>query len=207
MAGIALLECSSAMAKPGARVAPSEFGRVFQRNRSVLVAVRSEKPGSAWVDGVVIGAEGEILFGLDPRRGPTGRLEVRLDDGRRQAATLLGFDRGLGVAVARMAPGAPRRAPPAVDLAATLRRDRWLVVLTHDKRGVPTSHAGQVEGRAKGGRVSVFVPGRVGSPLLTTDGALVGLVVRAGRRKTAARPLSALLPFLRRVVQPAGATP
>ena len=202
LAGIALLEQGSALAKPGTRVAPSAFGRVFQQNRSALVAVRREKPGARWVDGVVIGAEGEILFGVDPRRAPTGHVEVRMDDGTTRGARLLGFDRTLGVAVAQLDPGGPRRAPPRVDPEARLDVDRWLVVLTHGKDERPTSHAGQVEAGAARGLAPVLVPGRVGSPLMSTDGALVGVVVKAGRRRTTARALGALMPFLRRVIAP-----
>lgn len=128
-------------------------------------------------------------------------MRVRTPDGLEQPAQVLGFDRALGVAVARVTTTqAPRLVPPRVDLKAKLLPDRWMVVLTHDKKGQPTSHAGQVSRRTKGPRVPVDVPGRVGSPLFSAQGALVGISVTRGRRRVQVRPVASLVPFLERVV-------
>ncbi|CAN0557534.1 unnamed protein product, partial [Laminaria digitata] len=169
----------------------SQFGRVFRANRSALVRVRCEKPGARWADGVVIGAKGEVLLGVSPCLTPT--MRVMTADGLERAAQVLGFDRKLGVAVARLeAASAPRLVPPRVNLKAKLVPDQWMVVLTHDKKGQPTSHAGQVARRTKGPRVPVDVPGRVGSPLFSAQGALVGISVTRGRRRVQVRPVASL---------------
>lgn len=145
----------------------------------------------------MIGARGEILFGL--ASAVSSRVRVRLADGLERGAVVLGFDRGLGVGVARLDAG-PSPVPPRVDLSARLDRDCWMVVLTHDKRGAPTSHAGQVAGAGPRGAVRVDVPARRGSPLFSAEGALIGVSLRKGRRRTVVRPMANLMPFLERVV-------
>lgn len=147
----------------------------------------------------MIGAEGEILFGVKP--GVTGRVRVRLPDGLERGARVLGFDRDLGVGVARLeGSGLPRLVPPPVKVDAQLVRDCWLVVLTHDEAGKPTSHAGQVLEESPRGPARVEVPGRAGSPVLSAEGALVGLAIARGRRQVPVRPMAHLMPFLERVV-------
>ncbi len=188
-----------ASAKPGRAVSPSHFGRIYRANRSALVRVRAEKAGAKWTDGVVIGAQGEILFGINPSTTP--KIRVRLVSGLERRATVLGFDRRLSVAVARLdGPDAPRLVPPTVDLKARLTPERWLVVLTHDKEGASTSYAGQVVGPSTQGRFKVDVPGEVGSPLLSVEGGLVGISVTSGKRRVQVRSMADLMPFLQRVV-------
>lgn len=188
-----------ASAKPGHAVSPSHFGRIYRANRSALVRVRAEKVGAKWTDGVVIGAQGEILFGINPSTTP--KIRVRLASGLERSATVLGFDRRLSVAVARLdGPDAPRLAPPTVDLKARLTPERWLVVMTHDKRGESTSYAGQVVGPGGKRRFKVDVPGQVGSPLLSLEGGLVGISVTSGKRRVLVRSMADLMPFLSRVV-------
>ena len=188
-----------ASARPPERVAPGQYGQVFRANRGALVRVRPDQEGAAWSDGVVLGAEGELVFGVEPT--PTPRLWVMVAGASApRPARLLGFDRALGVAVARLEPGA-RVAPARADGAAELWADRWLVVLTHDNKGAPTSHAGQVMGAVRpDGLVTAEVPGRPGSPLFASDGALIAVAVRGGKRRVQARPLAGLMPVLKRVV-------
>ena len=50
------------------------------------------------------------------------------------------------------------------------------------------------------GRAGVDAPGRYGSPVLSVDGALVGLAITRGRRRVVMRSIGSVLPFLRRVV-------
>jgi hypothetical protein len=189
---------ASSWARPPERVAPGRFGEVARANRRTLVQVRSDRAGAAWADGVVIGAEGEVLFSAQPT--PTPRVWIAAGGAEPRAADLLGFDRALGVAVARVTPG-PRLTPARADGGAELWADRWLVVLTHDRQGAPTSHAGQVLGQAApGALVTAELPGRPGSPLFGSDGALVAVAVEGGKRRVKARPLAGLMPFLRRVV-------
>lgn len=148
---------------------------------------------------MVIGAQGEVLMGVGCL---TPRMRILRPDGLEHGATVLGFDRALGVAVARLDPGtsAPL-VPPKVDLEAQLSPERWLVVLTHDRGGRPTSHAGQVSSRSSGGpRVGVEVPGQVGSPVFSAQGGLVGISVTQGRRRVMVQPVASLVQFLERVV-------
>ncbi|MCB9646352.1 MAG: trypsin-like peptidase domain-containing protein [Deltaproteobacteria bacterium] len=188
----------TALGRPPERVGPERFGQVARANRGSLVRIRTDKSGAIWTDGVVIGAEGEVLFPARPT--PTPRMWVAVGDAAPRAADLLGFDRALGVAVARLTPG-PRLTPARADDTQELWADRWLVVLTHDKTGQPTSHAGQVVGTAApGGLITAELPGRPGSPLFGSDGALVAVAVEGGKRRVRARPLAGLMPFLRRVV-------
>lgn len=147
---------------------------------------------------MVIGAEGEVLFGLSAP--PTGRVRVRLPSGHERGAVVLGFDRDLGLAVARLDAPAPRLVPPKVEVEARLPDDCWLVGLTHDRAGEPTSHAGQVSKTLGSGLVRVEVPGRAGSPIFAASGGLVGVAVNRGRRRVSVRPMSSLVPFLERVV-------
>lgn len=190
-------------ARPTARVSPADFGRVFQANRHALVRVKG-RTWSSWATGFVVGARGEILFSaLD---GPTPELAVTTPEGRRLSAVLLGYDRNLGLGVARIQDG-PRIVP--LDVAKeSPAQGEWVIALTYDAHGRPEPFAGVVAGafvkatrKPAGAMVArVEVPGQPGSPVLSTRGALIGVAIDRGKRRTRVLSIDSLVPFLKAVV-------
>lgn len=193
------LSVSGFAAPPAGRaVGPSSFGRVFARHRSALVRVKAR---TTWSTGFLIGANGEFVFGLD--EAPKRALRVRTEDGEEHEARLLGFDRTLSLAVGIV--DGLGRAPIPAGPPSELRPETWVVILGHDPKGLPSPHAGVVakgpERQASGHVASVVdVPGAPGCPVLSADGALVGIAVARGRRRTRVVPLDYVAPFLERVV-------
>jgi S1-C subfamily serine protease len=184
------------------RVSPAEFGRVFRENRQALVQVKGAT-WKAYATGFVIGAKNEIVFGA--AEAPTPVLEVLLVDGTKMAADLLGYDRDLGIGVARARDA--RLVPLRVSAKPGLARGDWVIAMTHDDRGRAQPFAGTVEGdltkvsKPKDALVArVDVPGRPGSPVLSTRGELIGVALDPGKRRTRVMAIETVVPFLRMVV-------
>jgi hypothetical protein len=163
--------------------------------------VKARTDDNKWFTGFVIGARGEIVFGVDG--APTADLTVITDDGRERPARLLGFDRGLSLAVAIVAglSEVPLRSARPV----RLRPETWVVILGHDAKGRAEPHAGVVAmgpTRGKGGLVYAIaeVPGEPGCPVLTGSGDLAAIAIRRGKRRVRIVPLDHVAPFLERVV-------
>lgn len=211
---VALVPCGvAAKPSPKARsgaaiVAPTAFGRVFEARRASLIRVRVNAKADGWSSGFVIGAEGEVVFGVGS--APDRRVGVRTDDGQDHEAEVLGYDLGLALAVARVtpAPGAPRLVPLQVG-ASGLEDRAWVVVLKHDAKGRAEPFAGVVEGGPAPlalktpqpiDGVVVQVPGAPGSPVLSASGELIGVALDRGARKTRVASIQSIVPFLKRVV-------
>lgn len=163
--------------------------------------MKARTDDSRWSTGFVIGARGEIVFGVD--RAPTATLEIETADGRRITGKLLGFDRTLSLAVG-IADGL-KTVPMRAKKGVRLRPETWVVILGHDKKGRPEPHAGVVATaptRRKGGHVVAVaeVPGAPGCPVLTADGDLAAIAIARGKRRTRVVPLDYVAPFLERVV-------
>ncbi len=162
--------------------------------------------GTTWrsyASGFVVGARNEIVFGA--KESPTPELEVITVDGARHTADLLGYDRELAIGVARVRDG--HLVPLRVSARPGLVRGDWVIAMTHDERGRAQPFAGVVESdleqaaHPKGALVArVDVPGRPGSPVLSTRGELVGLALDPGRRRTRVVAIETVVPFLRMVV-------
>jgi hypothetical protein len=184
-----------ALARP-ARSHPSSFARVFEENQSRVVSVELPSGSAA---GFVVGAEGEVVFGAAARPPPEVRVEGAFASRR---AALLGHDAAMGLAVARLEGGLPGPVTPVrVAAPVALPADTWVVVLRPDRRGRPEPFAGVVgRGASRGATLPVEVPGAVGAPIFSTDGALLGVSLAHGARRTRMLPVAALLPFLRAVV-------
>ncbi len=157
----------------------------------------------AYATGFVVGARNEIVFGAT--ESPTPELEVITLDGSRHAADLLGYDRDLAIAVARVRDA--RLVPLRVASSPGLAHGDWVIAMTHDDRGRAQPLAGVVEGSLE--RVSkpkdalvarVDVPGRPGSPVLSTRGDLIGMALDTGKRRTRVVAIETVVPFLRMVV-------
>jgi S1-C subfamily serine protease len=202
IAAIGLSLGGTAWAERPQRVSPADFGRVFRENRQGLVQVK----GSTWkgfASGFVVGAKNEIVFGAT--ESPTPVLEVLTIDGKIHSADLLGFDRDLGLAVARVRDA--HLVPLKVAHTPGLARRDWVICMTHDDRGRAQPFAGVVEGeltRAKKPKnalvARVDVPARPGSPVLSTRGELIGVALDHGKRRTRAVAIETVVPFLRMVV-------
>lgn len=183
------------------------FGRVFEQNGSALVRVEHGRDKTRWSTGFVIGAEGEVVFGID--RIPKADLTIELSNGKTLTAELLGFDLGLSLAIAR-AKEPHLWAPLKVSARDKLLRRTWVMAMTHDARGRAQPYAGVVEGdRVRDGKrktpievwvVPVEAPGTLGSPVLSVDGELAGVVIEAGDRKTRVVPIELIVPFVKQVV-------
>lgn len=164
----------------------------------------SEKP--RWSTGFLIGAEGEIVFGIDkiPRRDLTIEL-----DGQTVKGELLGYDLGLSLAIGRLAEK-PRAVALQVATAPGLEERTWVIAMTHDARGRAQPFAGIVDGALERDAkrktpikvlvAPVSVPGTLGTPILSVNGELVGVVIEGGDRKTRVVPIDIVAPFLKAVV-------
>lgn len=200
----------TAQSKPPA-VAPLSFGRVFEANRSSLLRVDSGREKPRWSTGFVIGAEGEIVFGID--KIPERELSIELDGGPPQKGELLGYDLGLSLAVGRFrAIPADQKSYVALRVARRPGLDvkSWVIALTHDARGRAQPYAGIVDGALERDAkrktpiavlvAPVSVPGTLGSPILSVGGELVGVVISGGDRKTRVVPIDIVAPFVKAVV-------
>jgi S1-C subfamily serine protease len=180
---------------------------VFEQNGAALVRVEHGKQKTRWSTGFVIGARGEVVFGID--KIPKPDLLVELANGKTLTAELLGYDLGLSLAVARVKE--PHSwTPLKVTERGSLQRRSWVIAMTHDARGRAQPYAGVVEGeRVRDAKrktpvavwvVPVEAPGTLGSPVLSVDGELLGVVIEAGDRKTRVVPIEVIVPFVKAVV-------
>jgi S1-C subfamily serine protease len=144
------------------------------------------------------------VFGA--QSSPRETLTVRTADGGDHDGVLLGWDKELGLAVARME--APRIAPLSVAKSPGLIHRRWVVVLRHDTRGRAEPFAGEVEADAaidaknkrKLAIAPVMAPASRGSPVLSAEGELVGVALEEGARSTRVVAIETFVPFLKAVV-------
>jgi hypothetical protein len=184
---------------------------VFERNRSSLVRVESGREKPRWSTGFVIGAHGEIVFGID--KIPKAELLIEVDGAEAKKGELLGYDLGLSLAVGRLV-DAPVNAKSFVALTVAgkpgLDVRGWVIAMTHDARGRAQPYAGIVDGALEADArrktpirvlvAPVSVPGTLGSPILSLGGELVGVVIEAGDRKTRVVPIDIVAPFVKAVV-------
>lgn len=185
------------MADPGGKGTPLGFGRVYAENKAAVIRVKS-RPEGPLTTGVVIGAGGEVVFAAP--KGPAGSPSAVIDGGPPLPGELLGYDRGLALAVARF-PGLSRNVRPLqVAAASELHADRWVVTMRFDPKGRLEPFAGVVEPRPEGKGIKVAVPGQPGSPILSAEGELLGLAEDAGERSCRVLPVEAFVPFLKVVV-------
>ncbi|MBI2374464.1 MAG: trypsin-like peptidase domain-containing protein [Deltaproteobacteria bacterium] len=193
-------------------VSPTVFGEVYRTNKGSLLIAKPAGPDGIATTGFLLGAEGEILIGAD--RPPLGEFGVVLDEELTFTAKLLRHDAELGLAVAKLV-GVEARSLPRLPLRAAKKRglgsQTWTVVITHGANGSSEPFAGIVEAppairgrkawKKKGALIAnVAAPGRVGSPVLSARGELVGVVVGPGKRRVEVVSLKSLLPFLREAV-------
>jgi len=178
--------CSSSLLLPlvlaGAPVSPTAFGRVFEDNRASLSIVRTSPDSASFITGFAIGVGGEVVFWSATE--PPASLGLEFDDGPR-VGTLALWDPATKLALAR----ASAPFPPALRAgrSAKLRREQWVVILSHDAAGTPTSHAGVIT--ALGETLSVEAPGVAGAPVLDLGGRLVALVISGNRRRSRLMPI------------------
>lgn len=169
--------------------------------------VDSGKEKPRWSSGFVIGAEGEIVFGID--KIPNGTVKVIADDNSELAAEVLGYDLGLSLAVARITTKRNHLALTVSERPGLFERS-WVVSLTHDARGRAQPYAGVVDTALEQDTkrktpikvlvAQVSVPGELGAPVLSTTGELVGVVIEKGDRKTRVVPFDIVAPFVKAVV-------
>ncbi len=80
------------------------------------------------------------------------------------------------------------------------------MVLKHNRKGLPEPFAGTVEsglrriGKSDSKVLDVDVPGAPGSPIFSIQGALVGVALDRGRRRTRMVAIESVMPFLKGVV-------
>lgn len=178
--------------------APLQFGRVYEENKAAVIRVKA-RPDGAWATGVVIGADGEVVFSAP--RGPAGAPLGLSSEGQNLTGELLGYDRDLALAVARFPSLARVVRPVQVASASNLTRDRWVVTIRYSAKGQAEPFAGVVEDPGRGPRPTrIMVPGQPGSPIFSKDGELLGLAQDLGERSTRALPIERFVPFLKAVV-------
>jgi hypothetical protein len=209
-----LLACGTALgvassevraAPPSTRVGPEIFGRVFRAAKRSMLRVRTNDAKRPFATGFFIGARGELLFGS--RGDPGANIAVITREGERRA-TLLAFDSNLGLAVARLDGEGVSTEPLHVLENGALAIEQWVVTVRHDKRGAPEPFAGVVDtsarqkklGKATAQVAHVAAPGARGSPVLTLDGALIGVVIEEGERRSGVVLVGSIVPFLRSAV-------
>ncbi len=203
--GFAAALAMTAMAAPG--VSPSVFGKVFRAQRPSLVRVTSP---FGIATGFLIGARGEVVFGTRSAPADGVGVTIMTEDGTSHEGFVVGYEPSLHLALAQMAAAPTDPLPPLrVGTDVGLERRRWVVVMTHSaKKGEPEPFAGTVEGgaaatqsrKAELRRYSVArvdAPGNLGSPVLDTQGKLVGVVVVPGRRRTEVVAVSEVIKFLK----------
>lgn len=191
-------------------VAPTALGRVFEANRSALVRVGAHDGGTP-ATGFLIGARGEVVFGAT--KAPAPKLRVTLEDGSVLDAELLGFDRALALAIARVTPdpAAPRHFTPLRPATSrAMMRAEWVLVIKHDAHGRPEPFAGEVDAEPaiEPKRVTpvrplvapVLAPAAAGSPVFSADGQLIGVALEDGARRTKVAAIESLVPFFKAVV-------
>lgn len=204
VAGCAVL-AATAWAAP---VSPSVFGRVFQAHRQALVRVES---AHGLATGFVVGARGEILLGSRQRPADGAALKVTTVDGAVYEAFVVAHEPALRLTLAQIAvlPALPLQAVQ-IGAQTRLRRNQWVVVMSHSEAGAAEPFAGTVDaaaatnaakarGHARFKIAKVAAPGRLGSPVLDTSGRLAGVVVRPGKRRTEVVAVSDVLAFLKAV--------
>lgn len=179
---------------------------MFETNRSSLVRVESGKEKPRWSTGFVIGARGEIVFGID--KIPKQELTIEVD-GASKKGELLGYDLGLSLAVGRIS-GVDSSSALHVAAKPGLDERTWVIALTHDVHGRAQPYAGVVDGALERDKkrktpvevlvAPVSVPGTLGSPILSVGGELVGVVIEGGDRKTRVVPFDIVAPFVKAVV-------
>ncbi|MBK6684641.1 MAG: hypothetical protein IPG45_09205 [Deltaproteobacteria bacterium] len=178
--------------------APLQFGRVYAENKAAVIRVKA-RPDGPWATGVLVGAGGEVVFSAP--RGPAGVPAGLSSEGQDLAGELLGYDRSLALGVARFPSLAGAVRPVQVAGASGLTKDRWVVTIRYNAKGLLEPFAGVVEAAGRGqGPAKIMVPGQPGSPILSKDGELLGLVQDVGERSTRALPLERFVPFLKAVV-------
>jgi S1-C subfamily serine protease len=188
-------------------VSPEVFGDVFRQARPSLLRVDTGDKTHPYATGFLIGAKGELVFGA--RHTPAAEFLVRAADGKDHAAKLLGFDEAVKLAVAQIV-DAGHTEPLVPAHRARLSANRWVVVVMHDDKGEPAPFAGLVDGPPRiehlpptdAPRVvaAIDAPGSPGSPVLSIEGELVGIVIADGKRRTRAVAIESVVPFLRQVV-------
>jgi hypothetical protein len=184
-------------APPGGST-PFKFGQVYADNRSAVVRVKARTDGP-WVTGVMVGAGGEVVFSAP--KGPAGGVTGLSSAGETLTGELLGYDRGLGIGVARFRGLSGKVVPLRVAEASSLSGDRWVVTIRFDQKGKLEPFAGVVAEIAGPKRLATaMVPGQPGSPILSDQGELLGLATDEGARQTKVLPIEAFVPFLKQVV-------
>ena len=153
---------------------------------------------------------------------PHGRLKLDDASGRTFEAEVLGFDPTLRIGVARLE--GPKLPPIRVATLPGLALERWVITLRHRKDGVPEPFAGVVTQspklqrqrpktkRKQGSSLTVWsarvarvaAPGQPGSPVLSTQGELLGVVIDGGERRCSVLSVESMTPYLRSVVLGSG---
>jgi S1-C subfamily serine protease len=212
LAALALAEAPARAGEPRPRaVSPEVFGDVFRATRSALVRISTGDPVHPYGTGFLIGARGEVVFGAKKAPAVGSWIEVATADGRSRSATVLGFDEAVKLAVARIAgdDGSPMATEPLrVARTPGLADSVWVVVLVYEDKGFPAPYAGLVDGPPEVKKLKgqprllarVDAPGAIGSPVLSIDGTLIGVVVDEGKRRSRAIAIESLTPFLKAVV-------
>ena len=185
-------------------VSPGVFGQVFQGNKASVLLVKTSDSNELFTTGFVVGARGEVLFGLAGRKKPT-QISVKTSTGAWLKAQVLATNPKLGLGLARLQGSRPGRfAPLGIGASEVLRPENWLVVLAHDKEkqeSEPFAGTLRARVRKKGQalQLELDIPGDRGSPVLTTGGKWVGVVHRPGRRNSTAWTVETVVQFLRGV--------
>jgi len=181
-------------------VSPGIFGHVFQAHRASLVQVETANSPMKFSSGFIIGGRGEFLFGLKakPDLAP---IRVRTSTGGWVYADLITHNEQLKLGLGRIRGFRPGRfVPLELGLQTQLKPENWLVTMSHDEEGQPEPFAGTFRGfsqdRKKNTYLKLDIPGKLGSPVLSLKGKLVGVIFQEGRRKTKAWPIKAVTTFL-----------
>lgn len=190
---------------------PSVYGEVFLRSRASIVRVAWTSPEARSSTGFVVGAEGEVVFAATER--PKGEFTAERPDGRRQPLELLGYDEASRLAVGRLRAQTGLEGLPPLEIATVsiLAPENWVVVIRAREGGaepfagvvekgpkIPPGASAPPPHRARAARIAA--PGDLGSPVLSTSGAVLGVVIEAGRRRCMVVPIDGFIPFLRGVV-------
>ena len=180
---------------------PGIYGQVFAHTKSSHVMVATSPHADKFTSGFIVGARNEFVFGSDNARVDQ-EMFVKTSTGAWLSARILAYSPTLKIGLGRIAGLERGRFTPLQLQTTTLpREEEWLVVLKHDKGAQQAPFAGTLREKNKhdvnGLYYGLDIPGELGSPVLDTKKAVVGVVFRSGRRKSLAWPVKTLVQFLK----------
>ena len=179
---------------------PGIYGQVFEHTKSSHVMVATSPEADKFTSGFIVGARNEFVFGSKNAQIDQ-QLFVHTSTGAWLPARVLAYSPTLKIGLGRIAGSKTGRfVPLQIGAAKVPRVEQWLVVIKHDSDSRQAPFAGTLREKKKhetnGLYLGLDIPGELGSPVLNTKNSVVGVVFRAGRRKSLAWPVKTLVQFL-----------